>query len=819
MRHRYMKPSGIFIFAITLAVTFVSILTPPLLSQEASQSAKLQQFVNQYCVDCHSEAHQTLSLHEPQWLNVATNSDDLEKVVTKLRSRQMPPKGSERPNDTEYSQALNWLSQTLDQHATLHPQPGRTESLRRLNRTEFQNSIRDLLAIDADVNNLLPADESSRGFDNITVSNLSPTLLNRYITAAERISRLAIGVRSQPKPLSETFRVPADLTQEAQIAGLPYGTRGGTLIAFNFPYPGEYEIQVWLARDRNEEIEGLRGKHQLQVLIDRGLKSEFTIQPPRDKDFSQVDSNLKARVNVTAGPHDVGVTFVKQPSSLLETRREPYAAHFNMHRHPRLTPAVFQVSITGPLYTEPLQKDAPVDATPSRQRIFTSYPQSIDQEEECAREILSKLTRQAYRRPITASDLRQPMQFFKAARDEFTAQQNQLSPDKKLGESYNADAFETGIQSALSCILVNPHFLFRIEQDPVGIAPQTAYRISDIELATRLSYFLWSSLPDEEMLKLAERQELHQPEVLEAQTRRLLQDPRSRNLATNFAAQWLYLRNLDSITPDLRQFPDFDDNLRQAFRTETEMHFEYMLREDKSVLELLSANYTFLNERLAKHYEIPHIYGSHFRKVELPNLDSQLAASRGGILRHGSILTVTSYATRTSPVIRGDWILKNVLGSPTPPPPANVPALEDNTIAAGLPIRERLDQHRNNAACAVCHDVMDPIGFALENYDAVGRWRTTDAGQPVDASGELLDGSQIAGVAELEKAILAQPETFVGTLAEKLLTFALGRPLTTTDAPTIRAVVRDADSTGYRFSSIVVAITRSPAFQMRMSAE
>ncbi len=761
--------------------------------------------MGRYCVECHQTVQPTSGVVLPQAKldDVSTHSELWEKVVRKLAARQMPPQDSDIPSDADYEQFLKQLTGALDRRALEHPQPGRTASLRRMNRTEYRNAIRDLLALDIDVAHLLPPDESSGGFDNVTVTDLSPTLLSRYITASQKISRLAIG-NPLPAPQGDTIRVPADQTQEDHVTGLPIGTRGGALIPYNFPQSGEYEIQIRLARDRNEEVEGLHERHQLQVLLDRDLLAKFEVKPPKDKNHSLVDAHLVARIQATAGPHNVGVTFVKKTKALLETKREPYAAHFNMHRHPRLSPAVYQVSIAGPFTTT--LAVTPEQSTPSRNRILISQPKKVDQEPDCAQQIVSQLIRRAYRRPIQPEDLVQPMKFYAAARA--------------------TGNFESGIEAALSAVLVNPNFLLRIEHDPSPIAADTVYRISDTELASRLSFFLWSSLPDDELLELAERGTLHQPNVLEEQTRRMLADARSSNLIDNFAAQWLYLRNLDSITPDLRQFPDFDDNLRQSFRQETEMFVDSIVREDRSVTDLLDADYTFLNERLAKHYDIPHIYGSRFRRVQL-----DAATHRGGLLRHGSILTVTSYATRTSPVIRGHWILKNIIGAPPAPPPPDVPALKDNTVSASLPIKERLAEHRAQAACASCHNLMDPIGFAMENFDAVGRWRETDLGQPIDASGQMLGGVEFAGVTELEQALVKRPELFASTLSERLLMFAIGRSLTHADAPAVRKIVEDArshpadatrvslpgSSPNYRFSSLIVGITKSTPFLMRTS--
>lgn len=525
---------------------------------------------------------------------------------------------------------------------------------------------------------------------------------------------------------------------------------------------------------------------ELELLLDRRRVRLFTVKPPPGKNFNLVDAKLKTRIAVKAGPHQLGVTFLKNPSSLLETKRQPYHAHFNMHRHPRISPAIYQVSITGP-YSAKGPRD-----TPSRRRIFVCDPTKPEEEEVCAKRILTTLMRRAYRRPVHEKDLQKPMKFYREAR---------------VG-----GGFDAGIELALSSVLVNPQFLFRIERDPAGVAPNTAYRVSDLELASRLSFFLWSSIPDDELLDTAIRGELRKPKVLKQQVRRMLADKRSRTLVTNFAGQWLYLRNLESMTPNLRLFPDFDDNLRHAFRQETEMFFESILREDRSVLDLLKADYTYLNERLAKHYGIPNVYGSRFRRVML-DADSK----RGGLLRHGSILTVTSYATRTSPVIRGHWVLKNLMGTPPPPPPANVPALKENTVSTNLTVRERLAEHRANTACARCHNRMDPIGFSLENFDAVGRWRNIEAGKPIDVSGRLPDGNRITGVSGLEKGLLDRPEMFVGTLAEKLLTYSLGRGVEHYDGPAIRKIVREAQAEGYRFSSLIMGIATSTPFQMRRS--
>ena len=757
--------------------------SPPDVSKDREAIGR---FVNLFCVECHNsdDGAAGLDLESIGLDDVGRHTKVWETVVRRVIARQMPPEGAVRPSGRSYDAFVSLLAGSLDREAAANPEPGRTGTFRRLNRNEYQNAIRDLLAIDIDATALLPPDESSRGFDNVTVGDLSPTLLDRYITSARKIGRLAVGTPGR-SPGGDTIRIRADLTQEEHVEGLPIGTRGGALIAYTFPQDGEYEIQLRLARDRNEHVEGLREPHEIEVLLDREREAVFTLTPPRaEGDHETADKHLTARIQVSAGPHKLGVAFLKLPTSLLETKRQPYQAHYNMHRHPRISPALYQVSITGPHAPR-----GPGD-TPSRRRIFVRIPREPGEEEACARQILATLARRAYRRPVTEADLRKPLALYRETRAE--------------------EGFDAGIEMALGAILVNPQFLFRIEADPPGVAPGTAYRIPDLQLASRLSFFLWSSIPDDELLEIAERGELSDPSELERQVRRMLADPRSQSLVGNFAGQWLHLRNLESITPDLRLFPDFDDNLRQAFRRETELLFESVVREDRSVLDLLKSDHIYLNERLARHYGIPNVYGDRFRRVPVGD-----DGVRGGLLRHGSILTVTSYATRTSPVIRGKWVLENILGTPPPPPPANVPTLKDNTVSSALSVRERLAEHRRDFACAGCHKLMDPVGFALENFDAVGRWRDSEEGRPVDATGGLPDGSQFEGVDGLEKGLLKRPDLFVGTLAEKLLTFALGRGVESFDATAIRKIVRDARDQDDRFSSLIVGIATSTPFQMR----
>jgi len=789
---------------IFLPILITSVLAIAALGAEPDEqrSAKelsapiVQQLLSTTCLDCHNSNDAAAGLNLDDSITsvaIEQNSDVWEKIVRKLHARQMPPSDSPRPDESTYENVLSSLVKTLDGIDSVNPRPGRTDTFRRLTRTEYQNAIRDLLALDIDATTMLPADEASHGFDNITVGDLSPTLLNRYISAAQKISHLAIG-GSQKSPGGDTFRVRPDVTQEERIDGLPLGTRGGALIPYHFRQDGEYEIQIRLTRDRNEHVEGLTEPHEMELLLDSVNIKSFTVKPPRGKSASSdeyskpthenVDRHLNARFSVTAGSHQIGVTFLKNPSSLQETARQPLNVHFNMYRHPRIGPAVYQVSIAGPF-----EATGPGESA-SRQRIFVCRPTAAEEEDDCAKQILNKLLHRACRQPVDDIDLINPMELYREARE--------------VGD------FENGIEIAISSVLLNPKFLFRIERDPSGVESGTAYRISDVELASRLSFFLWSSIPDDELLELAERGQLSNPEILDQQTLRMLADDRSQAMVSNFAGQWLHLRNLESTTPDGRLFPDFDDNLRQAFQEETERFFESIMREDRSVLDLIKTDYTYLNERLAKHYGIPHVYGSHFRRVTLSE-DSK----RGGLLRHGSILTVTSYATRTSPVIRGKWILDNILGTPPPPPPDNIPALKDNTVAANLSVRERLAQHRANPACASCHNLIDPVGFSLENFDAVGRWREMEEGKPVDASGGLPFGEPFTGISGLEQGLLDRPELFVSTMAEKLVTYAIGRGIEPSDAPAIRKIVQEAQANGFRFSSLALGIVKSKPFQMR----
>jgi Protein of unknown function (DUF1592)/Protein of unknown function (DUF1588)/Protein of unknown function (DUF1585)/Protein of unknown function (DUF1587)/Protein of unknown function (DUF1595) len=773
------------------------------LASEAVDAIK--QLVDESCINCHAGSKpagsfsvENLSIDQAVFQSDKLDVASWERMLRKIRAGQMPPP-SESANEGSESSKLIALAQKqievqLDQRAKHFLPPSRS-GLRRLTRIEYQNAIRDIIGINIDAAALLPKDESSHGFDNVTVSELSPAFIGRAVTAAQQISRNALGIASVG-PSGVTVRIPANRTQESHVEGLPLGTRGGALIQHHFPQSGEYEFQIRLARDRDEKIEGLSKPAELDVLIDKRPMHRFEIHKPTDaKDHTLVDAHLKARLTVSAGQHVVGITFPQTSESVLEYRKQPFSAAYNHHRHPRIHPAIFEVSIVGPLENA----NALIPETQVTRKLFEGWPINPPAEDadRVAQAILARLARLAYRRPLEHQDLRSFTRYYDSAKH---------------------NGFAAGMELAISSILVNPNFLLRVEgdssgslRDPNSSSPDSAITpISEIELASRLSFFLWSSVPDPTLVQLAEDHQLRKPEVLASELQRMLQDQRADSLVTNFTNQWLYLRNLDSLTPDLRLYTDFDDNLRQAMRQETEYLVREVIRGNHSVLRLLESDHTYLNQRLAAHYEIPGVLGSHMRPVELP-ADSH----RGGILRHASILSITSYATRTSPTIRGNWILENIVGTPPPPPPPNVPALKESIDQAALTTRQRLKIHRENEACASCHNLMDPIGFAFENYDALGRWREFEQDLPIDSSGAMPDGANAFSVAEIERNLLMRPELFVGTMTEKLVTFALGRGIVPEDGPHIRRIVREAAASEYRFAAIVESIVRSPIFQSR----
>ncbi|MBM3771646.1 MAG: DUF1592 domain-containing protein [Acidimicrobiia bacterium] len=780
-------------------------------SQTSSSDAWQQALVNRYCVTCHNSRLRTaglaLDIHDAT--KVGDAPEIWEHVVRKLRAGAMPPSPSPRPDRATYDRLTTWLESELDRAAAAHQNPGRTEAFHRLNRTEYHNAVRDLLDLEVDVAELLPADGASYGFDNSAgVLGVSPTLLEGYLRAARKISRTAVG-RPVPSATTETFRVTNDLSQDDWVAGMPFGTRGGATFRYNFPQDGDYVFRVALARGTGGELAIFDAPHTLEVSLDDELVQSYTVGEPPPVDAAPgseayrawqarqrtVDRGWEFRVPVGAGPLDIRVTFVRRTWAYPETVREPYlrpyAAVDTRHQ-----PYLGQIAVTGPYVT----RDVPPGSTPSRRRIYVCEAVDTDpipQQTACARAILSPLARRAYRRPVTAADLDVLLRFFEDGRAE--------------------EGFDAGLELALRWLLASPEFVLRVERDPDGLAPGTNYAITDLELASRLSFFLWSSLPDDELIDLAQRGRLSDPQVLAAQTRRMLDDDRAKALVTNFASQWLYVRNVPAVYPDEDLFPHVGEELRQAMQRETELFVESIFRGDESVLKLLTADYTFVNERLARHYDIPHVYGSHFRRVSLAGLRND---ARQGLLGHASILAVTSYPNRTSPVLRGKWVLENLLGTPPAAPPPNVPSLEATTGGGVvLSMREATERHRANPVCASCHRLMDPPGFALEEFDAVGRFRTrSEANTPIDASGELPDGTRFVGAAGLRDALVSSPDRFVGTLIEKLMTYALGRGLEYYDAPTVRSILREAAEAQYRFSAIALGIVQSPPFRMRRVA-
>ncbi len=751
--------------------------------------------LDQYCVTCHNERLKTggLVLDKADPTNVSIDAETWEKVVRKLRAGAMPPVGLPRPDQATMEQFIETLETSLDRAAAERPNPGRTP-VHRLNRAEYANAIRDLLTIDVDVTGLLPSDDESYGFDNIAETlRMSPVLLERYLSAARKISRLAVG-ETNIIPSYETYRVRPDLGQDEHIEGLPLGTRGGLLIHHNFALDGEYVFKTKLALNTSAKVRGLDYPNDFVITVDGAIVHRATIGGKADEDASDDNSSdgensilarLLAKVPIKAGPHTVGIAFIQKTSAQPDGVMQPYLRSTVDPLEQRGVPLIDNVAIGGPF-----DATGPGD-TPSRRVIFVCRPKASAEEVPCAKTILANLARHAYRKPVSDAEMERLLGFYQQGR--------------------NAGNFDQGIESALRFMLTDPKFVFRFELDPAKVVAGAAYRVSDLELASRLSFFLWSSIPDEQLLTVAAQGKLHEPGVLEAQVRRMLADARSEALVSNFAGQWLYLRNVRGENPNIEEFPDFDDNLREGFRKETDLFFDSIIHEDRSVLDLLNANYTFVNERLARHYGIPDVYGSRFRRVTITD------DARRGLLGQGSFLLVTSYATRTSPVLRGKWILENVLGTPVPPPPPNVPALKDNAPGAKpLSVRARLEEHRKNAACAVCHKIMDPVGFALENFDAVGQWRDVDAGNPIDASGVLVDGSKVDGPVALRKAILSRPQTFATTMTEKMLTYALGRGVEYYDMPVVRGIVREMAANDYHFSSLVLGIVKSAPFQMRV---
>jgi mono/diheme cytochrome c family protein len=798
------RPSLVVAAAAWLAVSGWSALSassPQATSTTSSSSAAAdtRATIDKYCVTCHNQRLKTgnLALDAPELANVAAHADIWEKVIRKVRAGMMPPAGLPRPDVAAREALVTSLESTLDTAARANPNPGRPLA-HRLNRAEYANAVRDLLALDVDVTSMLPPDDSSGGFDNnADVLGVSPILLESYLTAAERISALALGDPKTP-PIGELFRVRQDESQDRHIEGLPLGTMGGIQLKVTLPLDGEYQFQVRLFRTNLGTTRGLEYPHQLEISVDgervhlASFGGDKEIAASSDNPTTtgdSVDGRFTARVPLSAGPRTITVAFLQKTHALNTRRLENYERSSSDTIDFSGFPHIDEVILTGPF------NPTGSGDTPSRRRIFICRPKTVGEEEPCAQRILNSLARRAYRGEVTREDMQALVAFFKQGRSD-------------------GGSFESGIDLALRRLLASPKFIFRVERDPADVPAGGVYRLGHLAVASRLSFFLWSAPPDEELLDLAEKGRLSNAATLERQVRRMLGDPKSRALIDNFLAQWLQLRNLKSKQPNSHEFPDFDDNLRAALQTEVEMFVASIIREDRSVMELLNADYTFLNERLARHYGIPYIYGTHFRRVTLQE------QARRGLLGKGALLMVTSHPHRTSPVLRGKWILENVLGAPPPGPPDVVPPFEESTEPSKpKSVRERMEQHRRNPACAGCHRMIDPAGLALENFDAVGAWRTRDGGTrgtPIDASGQLVDGTQINGVNELRAALIRDPNVFVQALTERLLTYALGRGLTASDMPAVRTIAREAQRENYRISAVVLGIVRSVPFQMRI---
>ena len=793
--------------ALTLASVALS-QTPsagqraPLQSDAALGPAAYQEMLNKYCITCHNEkakipAGAPLALDKANLKDPGADPDVWEKVVRKLGVGAMPPRNSPTPGTAELERFRSALITSLDRAAAAKNNPGRYV-LHRLNRTEYANAVRDLVGVEIDVTELLPSDGGDFGFDNIaTALTTSPLLLERYLTAALRLSELAVG-DPEVEPGTATFSISTVVTQGQHVDGLPLGTRGGTLVQYDFPADGEYVFYGRLLRTVAEGYVGVEGHetpYQFIVTVDGEQVFAAPVGGKEDHESSsknivisrdEVDKRMTSpRIKVTAGPHEVGFTFIERPTQEQNMWQPVLRDSLEAH-NPSGIPRLRTGNIQGPYNVTGISE------TPSRKRLFVCKPTSVAKETPCASEILSTVARRAFRRPVTAADIRRPMAFYHEAR--------------KNGGDSNA-----GIRAGLTRILASPAFVFRAEEDPARLPDGASHRITDVELASRLSFFLWSSIPDDELLNLAVAGRLREPRVLEAQVRRMIADARSDSLMKGFTGQWLQLRNLDKVTPDLLMFPDFDDNVRQAFRRETELFFTSIVREDRSTLDLLNADYTFVNERLARHYGMRGVYGSRFRRVTVTD------PNRRGLLGHGSFLSLTSVANRTSPILRGKFVISNLLNTPPLPPPPNVPQLEESAPKdRPSTVREQLELHRANPVCASCHRNIDPVGFALENFNPVGQWQNaTKEGLKIDSAGVLADGTPIDGPVALRKALTDRPEVFVGTVTEKLIIYALGRGLEPVDMPVVRSVLKSAAKSNYAMQSIILGIVQSSPFQMR----
>ena len=841
MSYRGLLRCAVLSFAVALATATPGAQSPAALPQPAPAAASAT-LLKQYCVTCHNERLKTggFVIDPADVANVGSGADRWEKVVRKLRTQSMPPPGAPRPDAASYDRVATFLETELDRTEAARPHLGKLPLTHRLSRTEYRNAVRDLLALESlprevSIDYLLPPDNISSGFDNIAdLLFISPSNMERYLDAARKISRLAIGDPAMPVMVN-IYRLDPEHPQDERVDELPYGTRGGIAVRSEFPVDGTYivKVEVGAANGHDLEVTVDGERVALRSLGSGGPGAPSVDAPPGQPDPSDPDPTppsvdrpvaqgrgagptdaagsagaagarggraggraraaapppLEFPLALKAGPKLIGVAFVQRTEARDEATLRPRM------RSRGTQPAINSVTISGPY------KVTGTGDSPSRRRVFVCRPASAKgsgeagsssaEETACARRILSTLARRAYRRPANETDLRDLLPFYEQGR--------------KQG------SFDLGIQKALERLLVSPQFLFRIEREPANVATATAYRVSDLELASRLSFFIWSSIPDDELLDAASSGRLKDPKVLEQQVRRMLADPRSESLVTNFAAQWLYLRDISAKLPDEILFADFDETLRSAMQRETELFIASVFRENRSVLDLLRANYTFLNERLARHYGVPNIKGSYFRRVTFPE-----GSVRGGLLGQGSVLTITSYSTRTSPVLRGKWVLENLLSAAPPPPPPNVPSLNtEKAPGKPLTLREAMIQHRASPACAGCHARMDPIGFAMENFDAVGRWRERDGEQPIDATGTFPEGTKFDGIPGLKKELLRQPEQFVGTVAERLLMYAVGRNLQYYDAPTVRTVMREAAPADYTLASLVLGIVKSRPFQMR----
>ncbi len=761
--------------------------------RQGESPAEHQAFVGRYCLDCHSAAERTgdLSLEGLDLAAAGENPEIWERVVRKLRVAMMPPSDAPQPEALERAEFVAWLERRLDRAAGVEPGPS---LIRRLNRAEYANAVRDLLDVDVDATALLPPDDSAYGFDNIADAlNTSPAHVEQYLSAAGKIAALAVG-DPDTGPAAQVFRIRQDASQDIPVVGMPLGTVGGGMVHVVLPLDGEYRLDVTYFKSNLGAMKGLEFPHEFEIAVDGERVHLATIGGAED--FTELMRNIteaadavgersSATLALTAGAHDISVGFLYAGAQLGTTRLKPFQRSSQDILDATGHPHVETLTITGPYNSSGPGHSA------SRERIFACEP-AAGAERACAEDILSSLAHRAYRGADTEEDLGELLAFYDA------------------GSRHRG--FEGGIQTALERLLTSPKFLFRIERAPEAVEPGAAYPVTDLELASRLSFFLWSSIPDDELLAQVSAGKLSQPKVYAAQVARMLADPKAAALVDNFAGQWLYLRNLDGFVPNSQGFPDFDDNLRQGLKKETQLFFASIVEEDRSVLDLMTASYTFLNERVAKHYGVRGVYGPHFRRVELTD------ERRFGLLGKGSVLMVSSHTDRTSPVVRGKWVLENVLGTPPPAPPAEVPMLEEVDPEGVLTWRQKLEAHRANPACAGCHATMDPIGFALENFDAVGAWREHDKGvgtPPIDASGRLADGTAIDGAVALREALISDPSIFASTVVEKLMTYGLGRGLTATDMPVVRGIVRDVADDDYRFSSIVLAIAESVLFRMR----